>query len=62
MTQTLLAVKAKLLGRLFPEVSDATAETLDILSDIDQVTLLLASLDEKRHGRIVAMDQAFVDL
>lgn len=58
--------KQKLLSRWFPTLSEAqanaTAETLDILMDVDQVTTLLSSLDDVRHGRVVGMNSAFGDL
>ena len=40
----------------------AHLETMEILLDVEQVTDLLASLDDMRHGRIVSMNSAFEDL
>jgi hypothetical protein len=38
------------------------AETLEIVTDVEQVSLLLASLDDARHGRIISMNESFGDL
>ena len=56
------ASRAKILSRWFPEVSDATAETVEILMDVDQVGQLLNSLDELRRGQLVGLSDAFADL
>ncbi len=37
-------------------------ETLEIVTDVEQVSLLFASLDDVRQGRIVNMSDAFGDL
>lgn len=58
--------KRKLLEKWFPTISEvkvkAATETLGILTDVEQVTHLLASLEDLRHGRIVKADNAFEDL
>lgn len=43
-------------------VGAARLETLEIVTDVEQVSLLFASLDDARHGRIVNMSEAFGDL
>jgi hypothetical protein len=52
----------KLLARLLPELSAASAETLEILMDVEQVSTLLASFDEVCKGQVVSFQQAFSDL
>lgn len=54
--------KLSLLGALLPELSAASAETLEIMADVNQVSELLCSLDESRRGQIVSFDAAFGDL
>ena len=62
ISKNLTQAKQKLLARWFPEVSDATAETLEILMDIEQVSDILSSFDDLRKGQIVGMNSAFGDL
>jgi len=58
------------LSRWLPTIADAAAgaigetklETLEILTDIEQVSELFASFDDVRLGRIVNMSDAFGDL
>lgn len=61
-TQALTHAKFKLIERFFPNASAATVETMEILMDMDQMSMLLASLDEVRLGRVVSMQEAFSDL
>ncbi len=37
-------------------------ETLEIVTDVEQITMLLSSLDDSRSGRILSMSDAFGDL
>ncbi len=62
MAKQLSQAQQKVLSRWFPELSDATAETLEILMDVDQVSTLLASLDDVRKGQMVSFESAFGDL
>ena len=62
--------RLKGLGRFFPVLADvmeqprteARLETLEILLDVEQVSDLLCSWDDARHGRVLAMQDAFGDL
>jgi hypothetical protein len=66
--------RRKALGKWFPVaaevarnlVNDARTasrlETIEVLTDLDQVTTLFASLEDWRSGQIVSMDTAFGDL
>ena len=54
--------KSTLLERWFGDVSEATAETVEILMDVEQVSALLSSFEDVRQGHLVAMDNAFGDL
>lgn len=55
------ANKTGFFSRLF-NWSSASAETLEILTDVEQVSDLLCSLDEARKGQVVSFSQAFGDL
>lgn len=61
-SNTFSKAKSKLLQRWFGDVSEAQAETLEILMDIDQVSDLLSSFEDVRRGQFVSMDGAFGDL
>lgn len=37
-------------------------ETLEIMTDVEQVSLLFSSLDDARQGRVVNISEAFGDL
>jgi len=58
------------LARLFPTLAKvldhpntaATIETMEIVLDVEQVSHLLSSWDDARHGRIVSIQDAFGDL
>jgi hypothetical protein len=58
------------LSRWLPGIADATAdrlgkarlETLEVMTDVEQVSTLFASLDDVRRGHIVTMHDAFGDL
>ena len=62
--------KQKGLSRWLPTVADVAAdalgktrlETLEILTDVEQVSDLFASFEDARLGRIVNMRDAFGDL
>lgn len=54
--------KIRFFSRLLPNISEASAETIEILTDVEQVTDLLCSLDEARKGHVVSFMQAFGDL
>jgi hypothetical protein len=60
----------KSFTRLFPTLAKVldnpqaatTIETLEIILDVEQLSHLLRSWDDARHGRIVSMQDAFGDL
>ena len=62
--------KRRGLGRWFPTVADAAAglvgekqlETLEILTDMEQLSDMFASFEDVRRGHIVNMSDAFGDL
>lgn len=62
--------KRKSLSRWLPSVAEAATEalgasrleTLEILTDVEQVSDLFASLEDMRNGRIVSLSDAFGDL
>ena len=54
--------KHRLLKRLLPDLTDASAETLEIVTDVDQVSTLLNSLAEAKNKEIVPFEQSFMDL
>ncbi|MCE3234873.1 MAG: hypothetical protein K0Q50_1053 [Vampirovibrio sp.] len=62
--------RRKALSSWLPGVAEAATEalgasrleTLEILTDVEQVSDLFASLDDMRKGRIVSMSDAFGDL
>jgi hypothetical protein len=62
--------RLKGLGRFFPLLADlleqprteARLETLEILLDVEQVSDLLSGWEDLRHCRVLAMQEAFVDL
>jgi hypothetical protein len=62
--------RRKSLSRWLPGLVEAAAdrlgaarlETLEIMTDVEQVSALFASLDDVRHGHIVTMSDAFGDL
>lgn len=62
ISKSLSKTKSKLLQRWFGDVSEATAETVEILMDIEQVSQLLASFEDVRQGQLIPMDSAFSDL
>lgn len=37
-------------------------ETLEIITDVEQISLLLSSLDDSRSGRVLSLSDAFGDL
>lgn len=43
-------------------VGASRLETLEIMTDVEQVSLLFSSLDDARQGRVVNMSEAFGDL
>ena len=62
VSKSLSKTKSKLLQRWFGEMSDATAETVEILMDIEQVSDLLSSFEDVRKGALVSMESSFGDL
>ncbi len=54
--------KTRLLAGLFDHVSEAQAETLEIIADVDQMTQLMTSLLEAGSGQVVSFESAFADL
>lgn len=74
MGKSIAKSKRKALGKWFPVIADVAhnlvnntktasrLETIEVLSDLDQVTTLFASLEDWRSGQIVSMDTAFGDL
>ena len=60
----------KAIGRLFPTLAGIVAdkvgasrlETLELMTDVEQVSQLFSSMDDKRQGRVVSMSDAFGDL
>jgi hypothetical protein len=62
--------RKRTLSRWFPCIAEAVAdklgtarlETLEIMTDVEQVSTLFASLDDMRRGHILAMADAFGDL
>lgn len=69
-TKGLSKAKQRAMARWLPTLAEVAAdklgasriETLEILTDVDQVTSLFASLEELRQGHIVKMSDAFGDL
>lgn len=43
-------------------VGASRIETLEIVTDVEQISMLLSSLDDSRSGRILSMKDAFGDL
>ena len=54
--------KAGFLAGVFDRVSETQMETLEILSDVDQMTQLMTSMLEVGSGQIVSWESAFADL
>lgn len=62
--------RRKVLSRWLPGVAEVAAdrlgkarlETLEIMTDVEQVSTLFNSLDDVRRGHIVTMNDAFGDL
>ncbi len=54
--------KSRILTSVFDHISEAQAETLEILSDADQMIQMMTSLLEARTGQVVAFESAFADL
>ncbi|MBY0404967.1 MAG: hypothetical protein K2X66_13795 [Cyanobacteria bacterium] len=61
-TNTLTQAKLKFMERLFPDASEATMETVEILMDLEQMSTLLNSFEDIRKGRVIALKNAFSDL
>lgn len=60
--QVLSQAKLKLFEIALPNASEATMETMEILMDIDQMSMLLSSMDDMRKGQVVGLCDAFADL
>lgn len=43
-------------------VGASRLETLEIMTDVEQVSLLFSSMDDARQGRVVNISEAFGDL
>lgn len=43
-------------------IGSARLETLEIMTDVEQVGLLFSSMDDVRQGRVLNMSEAFGDL
>ena len=54
--------KTRILAGVIDNISEAQMETLEILSDVDQMTQLMTSLLEAKSGQIVSLESAFGDL
>jgi hypothetical protein len=66
----MMNARRKSLFRWLPGIAETAAdrlgatrlETLEIMTDVDQVSTLFASLDDVRRGHIVNISEAFGDL
>ncbi len=56
-----LSTKTSLLAGALDRISEAQMETLEILSDVTQMTQLMTSLLETKSGQIVYFESAFAD-
>ncbi len=54
--------KTWLLSNVLDQISESQMETMEILSDVDQMVHLMTSLLETNSGQIVSFDAAFSDL
>lgn len=54
--------KSGFLAGVFDRVSETQLETLEILSDVDQMTAMMTSLMEAKTGQVVSFQSAFGDL
>lgn len=54
--------RVQFLAGILDRVSDTQVETLEILSDVDQMTQMMTSLLEAKTGEIVSFESAFADL
>jgi hypothetical protein len=69
-TRNPATAQLKGLAKFFPVLAEimeqprtaARVETFEILLDVEQVSDLLSSFDDARHGRVLAMQDAFGDL
>jgi hypothetical protein len=55
------STKTSLLVGALDRISEAQMETLEILSDVTQMTQLMTSLLEAKSGQIVSFESAFAD-
>jgi hypothetical protein len=64
MGQSILAKcsKTRILAGVFDKVSESQMETLEILSDVNQMTQLMTGMLEATSGQIVSLESAFADL
>lgn len=53
---------ASIVAAVTDSVGASRLETLEIMTDVEQVSLLFSSLDDARQGRMVNMSEAFGDL
>lgn len=54
--------KTRLLAGVFDHVNEGQMETLEIVSNCDQMTQLMTALLEINSGQIVSLEEAFSDL
>jgi len=54
--------KARFLAGMLAHVSDSQLETMEIMTDVDQMTHLMTSMLEARSGQVISLEQAFSDL
>ena len=74
VSKSIAKSKQKALSKWFPVIANAVEawvsdtktasrlETIEVLTDIDQVTTLFSSMEDWRLGQIASMDSAFGDL
>ena len=56
------SVRTGMLNLLFNPSNEATLETMEIVLDMDQLSMMLSSLEEARQQDWIFSDQAFADL
>lgn len=54
--------KTRLLTGVFDHISEAQMETLEIVSNVNQMTQLMTGLLEAKSGQIRSFESAFADL
>jgi hypothetical protein len=61
-THVLKTIRTRLFEGLFTHDNELKAETLEILADVEQLSQLLASMDDIRHHRVATLSEAFADI